>query len=526
MRERIAGAIVGVLLASGPAVAQMHKVEKPQQVVRAVGVYEWTGDMAKPTASRLVPIALFIDGEFQDAGVYMAQPVPFALDTGNIYELKDAGADKGTVTLEYARHLQTANGDYEDGWMGYGSFKAPAPPKALFAKRLGPARTAGIMSSVKDTADPSIPVLIRRAGSESTDPAPAASASANTASAASTAAAAPVPAGENNPADDPDRPVLKRPANEGGGNSGSGSSGSSTTTSSTSSSGSTSTSPTTASASPASPPETSTAGSSPESDPNRPTLKRRTPEEARRAAMEAQSDAPGMDASLNSDPNRPRLRPGKPAGTTTGQDLPKLVGMPKEMHQMVAVSDAVNRDTHVFTRKWEDAAERTAILTKIETIAHAKLTAYEKANEPAAIKDTTKKLPASSRTRRRVANAVAAPPEALMDEELNGYELSYGADPTYVYTARTDGTGASLHYVTVVAQTDEMGELKPVMTNVTDAMHLDRTPEMQFVDVVDADASNRASLLFELKEQNSRQFALYRVIAGQSQQVFLSGTTQ
>src|SRR5579875_1370230 len=139
MRERIVLAMVGALLASGSAMAQMHKVEQPQQVVRAVGVYEWTGDLAKPTASRLVPVALFINGQFQDAGVYRSQPVPFALDTGTIYELQQAGADKGTVTLEYARRLQTANGDYEDGWMGYGSFKAPRPPRPLLAKNLPPA---------------------------------------------------------------------------------------------------------------------------------------------------------------------------------------------------------------------------------------------------------------------------------------------------------------------------------------------------------------------------------------------------
>ena len=29
--------------------AQTHKVSKPETVVRAVGVYEWTGDLAKPT---------------------------------------------------------------------------------------------------------------------------------------------------------------------------------------------------------------------------------------------------------------------------------------------------------------------------------------------------------------------------------------------------------------------------------------------------------------------------------------------
>ena len=77
-----------------PVRGQMHKVAKPQQVVRAVGVYEWTGDMAKPTASRLIPVSLYINGTFEDAGVYLARPVPFALETGNVYELRE-GRDEG-----------------------------------------------------------------------------------------------------------------------------------------------------------------------------------------------------------------------------------------------------------------------------------------------------------------------------------------------------------------------------------------------------------------------------------------------
>ena len=52
------------------------------------------------------------------------------------------------------------------------------------------------------------------------------------------------------------------------------------------------------------------------------------------------------------------------------------------------------------------------------------------------------------------------------------------------------------------------------------------TPEMKFVDVVDADASNRASLLFELRAQSSRQFVLYRVIAAEAQLIFVGGSMQ
>jgi len=89
-------------LAASVTVAQMHKVAKPDQVVRAVGVYEWTGDFAKPTASRLIPVSLYIEGKIEDAGIYIARPIPFALLPGNLYILQSAGVDKGTLDLAYA----------------------------------------------------------------------------------------------------------------------------------------------------------------------------------------------------------------------------------------------------------------------------------------------------------------------------------------------------------------------------------------------------------------------------------------
>jgi hypothetical protein len=116
--------------------------------------------------------------------------------------------------------------------------------------------------------------------------------------------------------------------------------------------------------------------------------------------------------------------------------------------------------------------------------------------------------------------------ETLRDEELKGFSLSYGGSPTYVYSAHTDGLGATLRYVTLVVQLDMQGEPAIAMRSVTDAAHLDRTPRMRLIDAVDGEASNRASLLFELRAQNSRQFALYRIIGARATQTFLTGSTQ
>jgi hypothetical protein len=271
----------------------------------------------------------------------------------------------------------------------------------------------------------------------------------------------------------------------------------------------------------------STAANDPSAnDPDRPTLKRHSVEDAKKAKNGDISTVTAT-GSLNDDPSRPNLHRGKPVSAMTETDLPKLTGLPPNLHQMVAVSDAVNRDPHIFTLDWDDEAQHQAILQKMQGMARAQLTAYGQPPATAPLSASAAKKTTPTTTPARPHRTTApAPPQPLLDEELKAYMLSYGGAATYVYSANTGGTGAALRYVTIVAQDDGLGDIKPAIQNVTDASHLNRTPMMQFVDVVDAEASNRASLLFELRSQNARQFALYRVIASHPEQIFLTGTTQ
>ncbi len=487
-RPRPLARMMGGLLLCVPAVAplpaQTHKVAAAEKVLRSVAVYEWTGDMAKPTASRLIPVSLFIDGKFQDAGVYLARPVPFALDTGNVYEIDRAGVALGTLDLAFARHLvapATAATTYDDGWFGYGKFVPPAPPKVSTLK---PSKTPGVIN-VFDEDDDRPHFSARSATPGSGD---AATPTAGTSAPSDT------------PADDPNRPTLHRSSTSG------------QTTSSNSS-------------------------DTPANDPDRPTLRRHSPLDADKSS----AGQPGSDdavASLNDDPNRPLLHRGKPAAALTDADIPKLAGLPgdQDLHQLVAVSDATNRTSHDFSRAWQDEAEHQAILAKLQAVARAQLAVYEAANAPAANPAPTPVARTSPTPRKTTGKQTLAvspqtpppppPPEPLFEEQLMGYTLSYGGAPTYIYSAHTDGLGPTLRFITLVAQVDSNGEPQIAIKNVTDATHLDRTPRMKLVDVVDAEASNRASLLFELRAQNSRQFALYRVIGARAEQTFLTGSTQ
>ena len=275
---RVLGALLLCIAASGPLRAQTHKVAAPENVVRAVGVYEWTGDMAKPAASRLIPVSLFIDGKLEDADVYLARPVPFALDTGNVYEIDRAGIALGTLDLAFARHLVASNSAttlYDDGWFGYGKFVPPTPPKSSALK---PAKTLGVINGLDEDDDrPHFSARSAQPGSGD---------------AATPTAGAPA-SSTGTPASDPDRPTLHR---------------------------TTSSSDQTAS---------SSSGETPANDPDRPTLRRRSPEDAKNTKGD-QPGATGGVASLNDDPNRPLLHRGKPVSALNEEDIPKLAGLPSD----------------------------------------------------------------------------------------------------------------------------------------------------------------------------------------------------
>jgi hypothetical protein len=478
--SKILGALAIAASTIAPLCAQTHKVTKPENVVRSIGVYEWTGDMAKPAASRLIPVSLFIDGKLVDAAVYLARPVPFALLTGNVYELQKSGIAIGTLDLVYSRHMVAAETTtaWDDGWFGYGKFVPPAPPKKSTLK---PSKTLATINGVDD--DPDKPHFSSRSAAPG-----------------SGGSAAPTPgttSSTDTPADDPNRPTMRRHAD--------------TSDKTASSSG---------------------RGDAPDDDPDRPTLRRRSPEQQASAAKGDPAGVTTVAGSLNEDPNRPLLHRGKPVSALTETDLPKLSGLPgdEDLHQMAAVSDAADHPAHDFSRAWDDEAEHQAILVKMEAAARAQLATYEAANTvappptPAPAPDPHRP---GSKLRRGVAKETPPPPpEPLLDEKLTGYMLSYGGAPTYVYSAHTDGLGPAQRFVTLVAQVNIQGEPEIAIKNVTDATHLDRTPRMRLVDVVDAEASNRASLLFELRAQNSRQFALYRVIGARADQTFITGSTR
>jgi len=514
--------ILGPCILALPLSAQMHHVDKPERVTRAIGVYEWTGDIAKPDAARLIPVSIFINNHYEDAGVFLAQPIPLAVETGNVYAIQRAGDPIGHVDIDFARDIVDKRSSADDNplgaWYGYGRFTplaaAPPPPK-LTQHSATPAVVVGSL-------DDDRPHFVKSRNPSDN--------SSSTTSSSKTSS----PTDSSAPADDPDRPHMTRRD--------SGSSTASPTDNAPISEG------TNAQGTAA-----DDTGSVPDDDPDRPTLGHRdipTDSKKQKKVKDSGSAVEAMPTSLNDDPDRPDIHRGKVTSPTAP---PQLSGTPANLHQAIAVSDAANNPIHVFARDWETPIERAATTAAMEKLAQPIVRQYltdnhlvaapvaaststssgPKLNTAPGAKPATNAGAPSSRaasSRAKVGSTThhtpTPPPLTLTDEKISGYTLSYGGLPTFVYSAALVTTVGPPVRVTIVAQRLPSGELQTSLTSVTDEGHLDRTPWMRLVDAVDPDDSHRASLLFELRAKNSRQFALYSLATADAQQTFITGVIE
>ena len=282
----------------------------------------------------------------------------------------------------------------------------------------------------------------------------------------------------------------------------------------------------------------------PPPDPDRPRLEEPAPstntqndggtaDDSGRPKLRKKKDKSGEDVAYVSslpnitDPDRPRLIPG--ANPTYGPKIaPTFVGLPKDMHQMIAVSDARNTPDHLWNYSWANPADQLQLKAEMEAIARQALQANPPPAPAAAAQASTKAQGSTKKTKKKAKTTAAAatpappPPVQLLDEQFKVYQLEYGSGATLVLTAHTGGQGSLERFVTLIAQPDLYGRLIVIFKSVTDMAHLDVTPSMKLIGVVDAMADNRGELLFELRNSVQREFALYRVLGGQVQKLFVS----
>jgi hypothetical protein len=426
-----------------PLHAQTDHPSSPTPVTRAIAVYEWTGDLAHPTAARLIPVSLFIHGQLEDAGVYLAQPIPFALQPGTLYLLQDAGQTGVPDGRSLPAGVETIGA--LDIQSAHTNPTPSAPSWAAYGRYLTPTEAAAATTANSPTTPPILP------------------AEADTA------------------------------------------------------------------APPASP---------------RHEKKKKQPKQQ---AYVTSPTTPILD-----DPDRPTLAAGAPAAPNT---TPELTTLPPDLHQSAAVSDAANRPPETFTYTWLSPATHDQILQALEALALPHLTHYIAFNHLSPTPTDPSSRPEaagrSGETPVFTANAATPTPElssfaesggpaspssgkasashripTLINAQLLAYTLA-DTTPTYILTAESPLTTNGPIYLTLIAQPDaSSSQLHLTLLSITDATHLDRTPWLRPIDAVDPDATGRAALLFELRSQTTRQFALYTLTTAQPQQTLLTNPIQ
>ncbi len=473
--------------------------KKPVKGPRAVALLQLTS-AGKAT---LIPIAILVDSKFYDASEYKADPVPMALDSGTVYEAEESGDSLGLFTVSGALHSKTPGA--AQPWVGAGSYalngsvaaNAPhkaenvpvglnsgdndAPPRLTREKSSKPAAPASSGSAAGAPAS-TLPASTTSAGTGSSEKgaatnAPAATtppASASSGSSASTGQKAGVLPATDKPADKPADQSAKQQAPA-------------TTAGQASPAQSTSSQTTPGSPAQASPVQ---AADNKTADYYRPTLRRGKP---------TQGPPPDDDDAA------PK------AGKTESPASAAGAG-PAPVKLVPAISDAGGPEPKSYKFFWK-TGEEDERRNQMLALAGAEIQAYVKA---LAKNQIPANPPAKAATARH--KTLAKPIQPVLENvQFHAFDVWSNNQIVMILTADAHfppapgATAAPEQYsITLVTRTDIYGDLRKLYSGVTDKFHLDVTPRMELIDVVDADGDGRGELLFRETTDAGKGYVIYR----------------
>jgi hypothetical protein len=254
-----------------------------------------------------------------------------------------------------------------------------------------------------------------------------------------------------------------------------------------------------------------------------------TTENTKNPAGSAVAATPGSADSAPEDANRPVLKRGIPPKTSSSNEPPAPRPAPKKPPQTVpqpsndivpAISDADGPEPKPFTYDIK-AEEELTFRSKMLAIAADELRRYAK-------------VPAPSASANRIGNKLPTkkPPEpAFNDIQLHVFDISLSNEPVLILSATANlpetpkDAPKRDYFLTLVARSDINGDLRKLMSVVTDPDHLDVSPRMELIDAVDADGDGRAELLFRQTSDAGIAYAIYRVHPDQLYSIY-EGTAE
>jgi hypothetical protein len=461
---------------------------------RAVGLYELNSN-GKGT---LIPVAILVDGKFYDASAYKADPVPMALDSGTVYEVEQSGDSQGLFTVSGALHSR--NPGSANPWIGAGSYLANGTETAKATHK------AEDVPVGLDSSDSDGPPRLSRG--KTSNPAAPANPTPSSGAPASGTPASGSPAGTGSsekPAATSTPPASSQPASAqpGGGSPGSASSGQDAQKPAAPS---TAEKPADASAKPAA--TATTAGQTPPGPASqgqgenyyRPTLRRGKPTQA--APQEEEDAAP---------------KSGKPESPATAAASPGPVKV------VPAISDGGGPDPHSYQFFWK-TGEEDERRNQMLDLAGSEVRAYA---EALARNQIPAKPPAAKGTTAGH-KAPAKPAQPVFEKvQFHAFDVWANNQIVMILTAEAHfppvpGAAAApeQYSITLVTRTDIYGNLRKLYSGVTDKFHLDVTPRLELIDVVDADGDGRGELLFRETTDAGTGYLIYRATADKLWKMF------
>jgi hypothetical protein len=468
-----------------------NKKPKNGKEPRAVGIVQFSS----ASKGTLVPVAILINGKFYDASAYKADPIPMALESGTVYEAEQGGEPDGLFTVNGALHSKSPGSAHP--WVGTGTY---LPPGAELAKDTRKAEDVPVGLGGSGNDEP--PRLTRSSsqpvGSESGSPASKpGSGTAQTPTA--------------------NAPTSSKPT---GGGSGGSSSGQETPKA----------------ANPPSPDKTAD-GSAKQPNGAAPTGSDKS---------SGQSPASTTSDESSGDYYRPQLRRGKPTESAPPDEDDKLVaakrpgdgqpatgasvGSAMPVKMVAAISDAAGPDPQSYKFFWktgEEEERRSQMLALATGEVKAYVVALAKNQIPA--------RPVVAKAGTRAGKAAAKQAQPVFENiQFHGFNVWLTDQPVMILSAEARmpvAAGASAparepYTIMLVARTDIYGNLQKLYSGVTDRFHLDVTPRMELIDVVDADGDGRGEFLFRETTDAGSGFLIYRATADKLWKMFDSLNAQ
>jgi len=113
--------------------------------------------------------------------------------------------------------------------------------------------------------------------------------------------------------------------------------------------------------------------------------------------------------------------------------------------------------------------------------------------------------------------------QAVLVDVLRVFDVATNNEPILVLSTKATlpqsakaGSEAAREYdVTLVARSDFNGELRKLLSSVTDNQHLDVTARLELIDAVDAEGDGRGELLFREVSDAGSAYVVYRVTPDQ-----------